>query len=71
MSEKDGIIWIREENTCLNEIEWDMERRPVSPKGEGHGIGLANVEHVLKKYDGEMFLDMENNIFSCSITLSR
>lgn len=71
MSEKDGVIWIREENTCLSEIEWDMERRPVSPKGEGHGIGLGNVENVLKKYGGEMFLDMENHIFSCSITLSR
>lgn len=71
MSEKNGVIWVREENTCADDIAWDDKRRPISNKGENHGIGLVNIENVLKRYGGELFLDLENQVFSCSFTINR
>lgn len=41
--------------------------RPVSKKGKNHGIGLLNVENIIKKYNGSMVLEEENRIFSCKI----
>jgi two-component system sensor histidine kinase AgrC len=41
--------------------------KPVSKKGKNHGIGLLNVENVIKKYNGSMVLEEANNIFSCKI----
>ncbi len=41
--------------------------KPVSKKGKNHGIGLLNVENVIKKYNGSMVLEEENRIFSCKI----
>lgn len=44
--------------------------KPVSRKGKNHGIGLMNVEQVIKKYNGSMVLGEENKIFSCKIIFS-
>lgn len=41
--------------------------KPVSMKGKNHGIGLLNVENVIKKYNGSMVLEEENRIFFCKI----
>ncbi|NLY70759.1 MAG: GHKL domain-containing protein [Clostridiales bacterium] len=34
-----------------------------------HGIGLINIENVLKKYDGTMDINYEDNIFSVTILM--
>ena len=36
---------------------------------ERHGIGLINIEKVLKKYDGTMDIDYEDNVFSVTILM--
>ena len=41
--------------------------KPVSKKGKNHGIGLLNVENIIKKYNGSMVLEEENGVFSCKI----
>ena len=41
--------------------------KPVSRKGKNHGIGLLNVENIIKKYDGSMVLEEVNKKFSCKI----
>lgn len=40
---------------------------PISNKKGSHGIGLINVENVIKKYDGNMLFEEINNVFKCSI----
>lgn len=34
---------------------------------EAHGIGLSNVRRVIEKYDGEMMIDTEDNLFNVHI----
>ncbi|MEA3424550.1 MAG: GHKL domain-containing protein [Bacillota bacterium] len=36
---------------------------------DGHGKGLDSVENILKKYDGIMDIDYENNIFEVSVLM--
>ncbi len=46
--------------------EW-LSGKPVSKKGKNHGIGLKNVENIIKKYDGNILLEEKNGEFSCKI----
>ncbi|BCJ92551.1 hypothetical protein acsn021_01200 [Anaerocolumna cellulosilytica] len=45
--------------------------KPVSRKGKDHGIGLLNVENIVRKYNGSMVLEEENQKFSCKIIFNR
>lgn len=44
-----------------------MNGRPISDKGTNHGIGILNVENIVKKYDGNMLLEEKKAIFCCDI----
>lgn len=41
--------------------------KPVSHKGEKHGIGLINVENVVDKYNGNLILEEKEGLFICNI----
>lgn len=64
------MIAISIENISHNHCVWKNDM-PVSQKGQNHGIGLSNVQRVLKKYDGTMHLSSANGIFQCNIILNR
>lgn len=54
-------------SNCTMPIEkWNFGK-PVSRKGKNHGIGLLNVENIIKKYNGSMVLEEANKKFSCKI----
>ncbi len=60
------FVAIHIENSS-EEIEKWAHGKPVSKKGNNHGIGLINVENVIKKYNGNMMLQAEQGTFSCDI----
>lgn len=60
------FIVIHVSNTSNKIIKWD-NGKPISNKGKNHGIGLLNVESVIKKYNGSILLEEENGVFSCNI----
>lgn len=64
------IVVINLSNSSNRALKWKAGR-PMSKKGKNHGIGLLNVEQVVKKYDGNMTLKEENGIFNCSIILNQ
>lgn len=52
---------------CTLPIETWYLGKPVSRKGKNHGIGLLNVENIIKKYNGSMVLEEVNKKFRCKI----
>lgn len=60
------LIAIKIINSTQPIKEWSFGK-PISKKGKNHGIGLINVENIIKKYDGNMLLEEENGKFVCSI----
>lgn len=54
-------------SNCTMPIEKWNYGKPVSRKGKNHGIGLLNVENIIKKYNGSMVLEEANKKFSCKI----
>ncbi len=54
-------------SNCTMPIEKWSFGKPVSRKGKNHGIGLLNVENIIKKYNGSMVLEEANKKFSCKI----
>lgn len=61
----DFVVVHIENSTCGNK-RWN-NGRPVSTKGKSHGIGLMNVENIIKKYNGSIMLEEKNDVFRCSI----
>lgn len=39
----------------------------TKPDSKNHGIGLKNIEHMLKSYDGALFIKTENNVFHVTV----
>lgn len=64
------IIVVNLINSTLPIKKWN-HGKPISEKGKNHGIGLLNVENVIKKYNGSMVLDEESNKFSCKIIFNQ
>lgn len=64
------FIYIQLSNSFSGKIKWDVKGRPVSSKGEYHGIGLENVEKVLKDYNGNIQYTVEKHIFTVEIMMS-
>lgn len=52
-------------NECGNKHNWELKTQ----KGEGHGIGMKNVNRVVNKYKGNITWDIENAIFVIQMTL--
>lgn len=66
-----GFTCLQISNTYAGEIKWDGKGRPISKKGQGHGIGLENVEKVLKNYNGAMQLIQEDAMFMVKIIFNQ
>lgn len=64
------FIYIQLTNSFDKKIRWDIKGRPLSDKGEYHGIGLENVENVLKDYNGHIQFKVEEQNFFVEIMLS-
>lgn len=70
---------IRYDRKCLIifcENQYTGERRyngkhyeTLKRDGHNHGLGLQNMERIVKKYDGEMRVHDENNLFGVDIML--
>lgn len=60
------FIVININNSSMPIEKWN-NGKPVSKKGKNHGIGLQNVENVIKKYNGNMVLESEESKFYCKI----
>ena len=69
MRERNGVLFLRLENTRSGTILWDKKGFPVSQKGEGHGIGLENIRNIVEKYQGDMVLDETKDRFICNISM--
>lgn len=64
------FIAIKISNSTMPIEKWHLGK-PVSKKGKNHGIGLLNVENVIKKYNGSMILGEKNQEFSCKIIINQ
>ncbi|PXV89418.1 GHKL domain-containing protein [Lachnotalea glycerini] len=64
------FIVINIKNSSVLIEKWHRGK-PVSIKGKNHGIGLLNVENVIKKYNGSMVLEENGGIFSCKIIFNQ
>ena len=62
------MITIRIENTCKS-VKW-KNGWPVSEKGKDRGIGLINVRRAIEKYDGDIKLKNENDMFIADIFIN-
>lgn len=65
------FIYVQLSNTFLGEVEWNGKGKPISNKGEQHGIGLENVEKVLMNYNGNIQFSVEYDIFVVEIMLNK
>ena len=63
-----GMVSVKMENTCAA-VKW-KNGIPVSGKGRGHGMGLANVARSVEKYDGAVKVKAENGIFTVELFLN-
>lgn len=64
------FIAINISNSTMPIEKWHLGK-PISKKGKNHGIGLLNVENIIKKYNGSMVLKEENKKFSCNIIFNQ
>lgn len=65
-----SLIYIQLFNSYSGKPRWDSRGFPLSDKGEQHGIGLRNVEKILKKYNGSMEFSMEDGMFMVKLLFS-
>lgn len=71
ISYKQGMLLIYANNTYEGEIKRKGDTLISTKKNapESHGIGLSNVRRIIEKYDGEMLIDTEKNLFSVHIIM--
>lgn len=62
------MLSVRVKNT-FHAVQW-KNGLPVSEKGKNHGLGLFNVRHSVEKYDGNIDLREENDMFVVDIFLN-
>lgn len=66
-----GFIYVQISNTFSGQIKFDAKGKPVSDKGEEHGIGLENVEKTLLKYSGNIEFTVAENLFMAEMMFSQ
>ncbi len=64
-------LWILSvKNSCVKDIVIRENRiETTKEEKEAHGFGISNIERVAKKYDGNLKLSCENNIFTARTTI--
>lgn len=67
---KEEILFINIKNTFTGSVYYEKDKIKTSKKDiENHGIGLNNIENILKRYDGVMDIDHDHNEFQVEITM--
>lgn len=64
-----SVLIITVENPYQGEVLRDVRTTPRSSKKAEHGIGLLSVERTAQKYDGEVVIKCDNNIFRVTVML--
>lgn len=63
-------MFINIKNTFTGSVYYEKDKIKTSKKDiENHGIGLNNIENILKRYDGVMDIDHDHNEFQVEITM--
>lgn len=71
MNHRDSYMIIVITNTCDQlPIKGEKFYRSSKPSPELHGIGLQSIERTVKKYNGNMVVKCERNIFELEIVMS-
>ncbi len=65
------FVYIQLSNSFSGRIQWSAKGKPLTGKGEKHGIGLENVEKVLKDYNGSMQFSVSEQTFTVEIMISQ
>ena len=52
--------------SCTNNYSSDYATKKKSSKLEKHGLGLDNVTHVIRKYNGEIKIEDSEEVFRIS-----
>ena len=66
-----GLVYVQLANTYKKDVHCNSKGRPISMKGEHHGIGLENVEKVLQHYSGDIQYAVSPELFTVEIMLSK
>lgn len=65
-----GRILIKETNNFKTEIKYvNGEITSTKSDSSGHGLGLKNIEKIVKKYNGYMDIEHSSNIFTLNIIM--
>lgn len=71
MACKNDALSIVIKNSYLNEMKKNTKGNIITTKADvsNHGLGLASIKKAVAKYNGEVVIDSDNNIFSLMILL--
>lgn len=71
MDRQNSMLFISCENPYTGELmKQDGELKTTKKDTARHGIGLASVKHICKKYNGSVELETENQLFRVSVLLN-
>lgn len=71
MDRQNSMLFISCENPYEGQlIEQNGELKTTKKDTTRHGIGLASVKHICKKYNGSVELETENQLFRVSVLLN-
>ncbi len=55
---------------CSNDVKTDIHGNYLTSKIKGdHGLGMKQIHKIVKKYDGYILTNYENNVFETDILL--
>lgn len=70
IEEKGGLILIKTDNYFVGKIDFDHGIPKTSKKDElFHGIGYKSIQHVVNKYDGNLNILIDEDIYTLVITI--
>ena len=67
VTEKTGMVMIREENPTLNALQVEEGRAQTTKEDrDNHGFGLRSMEMAAEKYEGSLSFRVEDGVFILS-----
>ncbi|MCL1786502.1 MAG: ATP-binding protein [Defluviitaleaceae bacterium] len=69
MEMKNTQLYISITNTAPAGRRYKAGRRHATTKGEGHGFGLARIDHIVDRYSGYLSRNSEDGVYSTEILL--
>lgn len=71
MNYRDSYMIIVVTNTCDHPpVRWGRFYKSLKPSPELHGLGLQSIERTVKKYNGNMVVKFDKNLFELEIVMS-